>query len=53
MVYDQVPPKVVYDIRADERARLQALLEALAAWGIYWSDKTGGRILALNNEARE
>lgn len=46
-VFDQVPPKVVYDINDDERAQLDELLQPLCDWGRYWSDKTGARILAL------
>lgn len=46
-VFDQVPPKVVYDVHADERARLEELIQPLCDWGLYWSDKTGARILAL------
>lgn len=46
-VHDQVPPKVVYDVADAERARLEALLAPLCDWGLYWADKTGARILAL------
>ena len=46
-VFDQVPPKVVYDVHPDERVRLEALLGPLCDWGLYWSEKTGARILAL------
>ena len=46
-VYDQVPPKVVYDIADTERDRLNELLQALCSWGLYWCDKTGARILAF------
>jgi DNA-binding HxlR family transcriptional regulator len=46
-VFDQVPPKVVYDINLDERDPLQQLLQPLCDWGLYWSQKTGARILAL------
>ena len=52
-VYDQVPPKVVYDIRRAERARLDELLQALCGWGLYWADKTGARILAFELGAGE
>ncbi len=52
-VYDQVPPKVVYDIQDAERARLDELLQALCAWGLYWCDKTGARILAFENSNGE
>ena len=30
-VYDQVPPKVVYDVERAERARLDELLQALCS----------------------
>ena len=50
-VYDQVPPKVVYDIQRAERARLDELLQALCGWGLYWADKTGARILAFEHSA--
>lgn len=46
-VYDQVPPKVVYDITAGERGHLDDLLQALCTWGLYWSSKTGATILAF------
>ena len=52
-VYDQVPPKVVYDIQRAERARLDDLLQALCSWGLYWADKTGARILAFERGAGE
>jgi DNA-binding HxlR family transcriptional regulator len=52
-VYDQVPPKVVYDIERAERARLDELLQALCGWGLYWADKTGARILAFQQGAGE
>jgi len=48
-VHDQIPPKVVYDIVPDERRRLQAVLGALCDWGLYWTDKTGARVLALED----
>lgn len=51
-VYDQVPPKVVYDIQPGERVRLDVLLQALCTWGLYWSDKTGATILAFEQEDR-
>jgi len=50
-VYHQVPPKVVYGIQPAERARLDELLQALCSWGLYWSGKTGARILALERGA--
>lgn len=46
-VYDQVPPKVVYDISPQERERLEVLIQPLCDWGMYWADKTGARVLAL------
>jgi DNA-binding HxlR family transcriptional regulator len=46
-VFEQVPPKVVYDIHPNERQPLEPLLQSLCDWGLYWSDKTGARILAL------
>lgn len=46
-VHDQVPPKVVYDVDERERARLEPVLQVLCDWGLYWCDKTGARILAL------
>lgn len=52
-VYDQVPPKVVYDIVPAERARLGPLLQALCDWGLYWADKTGARILAFERDGQQ
>jgi DNA-binding HxlR family transcriptional regulator len=52
-VFDQVPPKVVYDIQRAERARLDELLQALCSWGLYWSGKTGARILAFERDTGE
>ena len=49
-VFDQVPPKVVYDIAPAERARLAVLLGPLCDWGIYWSEKTGARVLAFEQQ---
>ena len=46
-VFEQVPPKVVYGIHPAERSRLELLLRPLCDWGIYWSSKTGARIIAL------
>lgn len=46
-VHVQVPPHVVYNVQPSERDRLQAVLDALCNWGLYWCDKTGARILAL------
>lgn len=48
-VFEQVPPKVVYDVNPDERPGLERLLQPLCDWGLYWSDKTGARILALES----
>jgi DNA-binding HxlR family transcriptional regulator len=52
-VYDQVPPKVVYDVQLAERARLGDLLQALCDWGLYWSGRTGARILAFERGTGE
>lgn len=46
-VFDQVPPKVVYDIAPDERERLEPVLDALCTWGLDWCERTGARIRAL------
>jgi DNA-binding HxlR family transcriptional regulator len=46
-LFDQVPPKVVYDIVDAERAPLEAIISPLCDWGMYWSDKTGARVLAF------
>ena len=46
-VYDQVPPKVVYAVAAAERPRLETVIAALCDWGLYWCDKTGAHIIAL------
>ena len=46
-VFDRVPPKVLYEINDPERERLERLLTALCDWGLYWCDKTGARVLAL------
>lgn len=51
-VFDQVPPKVVYDIAAGERARLEIVIGALCDWGLYWCEKTGAEILALATATR-
>ena len=51
-VFDQVPPKVIYDVQPDERARLGDLLQALCDWGLYWSGKTGARILAFERDGQ-
>jgi len=48
-VHDQIPPRVVYDIEPDERARLETVLAALCGWGLYWCDKTGARVVALDH----
>ena len=46
-VFDRVSPKVVYEINETEREPLESLLAALCDWGLYWCDKTGARVLAL------
>jgi DNA-binding HxlR family transcriptional regulator len=46
-VIDQVPPKVVYTIEPAEGDRLRTLIQPLCDWGLYWADKTGATILAL------
>lgn len=46
-VHQQVPPHVVYDVQGGERDRLGALLAALCDWGLYWCEKTGARVVAL------
>lgn len=52
-VFDQVPPKVVYDVNPDERSHLETLLQPLCDWGLYWAAKTGARILALEPHEQE
>jgi DNA-binding HxlR family transcriptional regulator len=49
-IHDQVPPKVVYHVHPDERARLEPLVEELCQWGLYWANKTGARVIALEPE---
>ena len=51
-VFEQVPPKVVYDVNPHEREELERLIRPLCDWGLYWSAKTGARILALEPESR-
>jgi DNA-binding HxlR family transcriptional regulator len=48
-VYDRVPPKVEYRIDEAERPRLQPLVQAMCDWGLYWADKTGATIEALQH----
>jgi DNA-binding HxlR family transcriptional regulator len=50
-VYQQVPPKVEYAIVADERPQLEPLVEALCDWGLYWVEKTGAFVVALDKDA--
>lgn len=52
-IYDQVPPKVVYDVNPTERARLEPVMQALCDWGMYWCENTGARILALEDRGDE
>ncbi len=47
-VHDRIPPHVVYDIAAGERARLETLLKTLCDWGLYWCAKTGAHVVALD-----
>jgi DNA-binding HxlR family transcriptional regulator len=51
-VHDQVPPKVVYDLVASERERLDALLAALCDWGVYWCDRTGAGVRVFTEPDR-
>lgn len=46
-VHAQIPPHVVYDVEPAERDRLETVLSVLCEWGLYWCDKTGARIVAL------
>ncbi len=52
-VFDQVPPKVVYDVATSEREKLEQLIAPMCDWGMYWCDKTGARIVALEDDAAE
>lgn len=52
-VFDQVPPKVVYDIADAERPRLKQVLDVMCDWGLYWCEKTGARVLALERTKDE
>jgi DNA-binding HxlR family transcriptional regulator len=36
-VHEQVPPRVEYSIAADERDRLQPVVDALFDWGLTWA----------------
>jgi DNA-binding HxlR family transcriptional regulator len=47
-VRSQVPPHVVYDVAPVERARLEEVLKVLCDWGLYWCDKTGATVVALD-----
>lgn len=47
-VHARVPPHVVYDVDPVERRRLEAVLGVLCDWGLYWCDKTGAQIIALD-----
>lgn len=47
-VLEQVPPHVVYDVEPVERPHLETVLAALCDWGLYWCDKTGARVVALD-----
>src|SRR5688500_4706364 len=48
-VRSRVPAHVVYDVEPVERARLEAVLAALCDWGMYWCDKTGAKVVALDH----
>jgi len=48
-VYDETPPRVVYDVVSTERDRLDALIQGLCDWGMYWSAKTGAHVIALDH----
>jgi DNA-binding HxlR family transcriptional regulator len=52
-VHDQVPPKVVYAVSDRERERILPVVDALCDWGLYWCDKTGARVLALERTAAD
>ena len=51
-VYDQVPPKVVYDVQRAERPG-SAICSRRCDWGLYWSGRTGARILAFERGTGE
>lgn len=46
-VLGQVPPHVVYAVEPAERPRLEGVLGALCDWGLYWCERTGARVVAL------
>jgi DNA-binding HxlR family transcriptional regulator len=48
-VFEEVPARVIYDVVPGERDRLAGLISALCDWGMYWCDKTGARVVALEN----
>lgn len=50
-IHAQIPPHVVYDVEPDERDRLDEVIDVLCQWGLYWCDKTGARVLALDQFA--
>jgi DNA-binding HxlR family transcriptional regulator len=39
-VAEVVPPRVTYSIVTSETERLDAVMQALCSWGIYWAEKT-------------
>lgn len=47
-VHDGAPAHVTYDVEPVERPRLVRVLGALCEWGLYWCDKTGARVVALD-----
>lgn len=42
-----MPPRTVYEVNPDERERLEPVMRALCDWGLYWCDKVGARVVAL------
>lgn len=49
-VHDQVPPRVDYSLN-DEGRRLEPVIHALCAWGLYWARRTGATVDALEPPA--
>ena len=48
-VHDEVPPRVVYAVSEHERAKLEPLVQSMCDWGMYWCEKTGAHVLALED----